>query len=281
MLIVTVMRVYMHIYVIVSMLILNSSIVYAGTIRMAFSLRTAITGDQIKVGIEVENRGDEAAFDVKTWVELSGIKRLLFLKKKLEPRDSCGGELVFPLSSRRGWYPIIAEIYYTDANGHPYYVDAVSKYAIDGRESEVTVEFKKPENQNIPLRLDINKYKKKEFFVILTNNSSKRKTIEVRFVYPGNIAIEPAKSNVSLGPMEKKRITLTIQNRSFNPGSSLPVHVLTEYDKDGLHYLDDSSMIITVEKEGDHSSIICKALVVAGILLGIIIIMSFFRGGRP
>jgi uncharacterized membrane protein len=99
-------------------------------------------------------------------------------------------------------------------------------------------------------------------------------------IYPENVDVEPDHFQITLGWNEKQIIPFRIKNRSFNPGSSIPIYAVAEYDEKGAHYLTITSILISVEKGESLFARWNKALVAAGVLLALICMATNMRRFR-
>ena len=126
------MKIYLHIYFFISIIILTSVGAEAGTIKMATSLKTAIAGEQIDVKVRIKNKGNEAAYNIKIAIEIRGIEKVRHLKDKLRVDETCEAVFSFPLNGKKGWYPILINTTYSDYNQNPYQITTVAKHALKG-----------------------------------------------------------------------------------------------------------------------------------------------------
>ncbi len=96
------MKIYLHIYFFISIIILTSIGAEAATIKMATSLKTAIAGEQIDVKVSIKNKGDEAAYNVKIAIEIRGMEKVRHVKDKLRAHETCEAAFFFPLNGKKG-----------------------------------------------------------------------------------------------------------------------------------------------------------------------------------
>ena len=285
------MKIYLHIYLFISIIILISVDAEAGAIKMVTSLKTAIAGEQIDVKVSIKNKGDEAAYNVQVAIEIRGMEKVRHIKDKLRAHETCEAAFSFPLNGEKGWYPIIVNTTYSDYNQNPYHTITVTKYALKGKTSEISAHFVKPCGTAASTQICLKNSKIKNIAVIITDNSQgtvqnitsplkhgagwEQKPVTLKLIYPENIDIEPNRFHITLGRMEEQEVFFRIKNRSFNPGSSTPVYAVAEYDEKGAHYLTITSILISVEKGENLFARWNKALVTAGVLLALICIAIY------
>ena len=290
------MKIYLHIYFFISIIILTSVGAEAGTIKMATSLKTAIAGEQINVKVKIKNKGDEAAYNIKAAIEIRGIEKVRHLKDKLRGDETCEAAFSFPLNGKKGWYPIIVDTTYSDYNQNPYQIITVTKYALKGRPSEISAHYIKPGETAATAHICLKNNETKDLAVFIKDNSQtaiqkiphlrkegtkgKEKLVTLRLIYPENVDIEPGHFQITLGWNEKQIIPFRIKNRSFNPGSSIPVYAIAEYDEKGTHYLAITSILLSIEKGESLFARWNKALITAGALLTLICMATNMRRFR-
>ena len=283
------MKIYLHIYLFISITILTSVGAEAGTIKMATSLKTAIAGKQIDVKVRIKNKGDEAAYNIKVAIEIRGIEKVRHLKDKLRGDETCEAAFSFPLNGKKGWYPIIVDTTYSDYNQNPYQIITVTEYALKGRPSEISAHYIKPGEMAATAHICLKNNETKDLAVFIKNNSQaaiqniphlwkegtrrEEKLVTLRLIYPENVDIEPGQFQIALGWKEEQIVSFRIKNRSFNPGSSIPVYAIAEYDEKGTHYLTITSILISVEKGESLFARWNKGLIIAGMLLTLICII--------
>lgn len=258
------MKIYLHIYFFISITILTSVRAEAGIIKMATSLKTAIAGEQIDVKVKITNKGDEAAYNVKVAIEIRGIEKVRHLKDKLRGDETCEAAFSFPLNGKKGWYPIMVDTTYSDYNQNPYQIITVAKYALKGRPSEISAHYIKAGETAPTEHIRLKNNETKNIAVIIKDNSQavvqniasprkdwagwEEKPVTLKLIYPENLDVEPTHSIITIGWNEEQIIPFRIKNRSFNPGSSMPVYAVAEYDEKGVHYLAITSILLSVEK---------------------------------
>ena len=274
------MKIYLHIYFFISIIILTSVGAEAGTIKMATSLKTAIAGEQIDIKFRIKNKGDEAAYNVKVTVEIRGIKKAHHLKDKLRADGTCEAAFSFPLNGEKGWYPIIVDTTYFDYDQNPYQIITVAKYALKGRPSEISAHFVKPGETAATAHICLKNNEAKNLIVSIKDISqaaihdiTSPRPITLKLIYPENVDVEPDHFQITLGSNEEQIIHFRIKNHSFNPGSSTPVYAVAEYDEKGVHYLTITSILISVEKGESLFARWNRALITACVLLTLICII--------
>jgi len=281
------MKIYLHIYFFISIVILTSLSAEAGTIKMATSLKTAIAGEQIDVKVKIKNKGDEAAYNVKVAIEIRGIEKVHHLKDKLRPNETCETTFSFPLNGKKGWYPIIVDTTYSDYNQNPYHIITVTKYALKGRPSEISAHFVKPGETAATAHIRLKNNEAKNLTVFIKDNSQAAienipppRPVTLKLIYPENVDVEPDHFQITLGSNEEQILHFRIKNRSFNPGSSTQVYALAEYDKKDTHYLTITSILISVENGENLFAGWNKALIAAGVLLTLVCLSINMRRFR-
>jgi hypothetical protein len=143
----------------------------AGIIKMATSLKTAIAGEQINVKVKIKNKGDEAVYNIKVTVEIRGIEKVRHLKDKLRGDETCEAAFSFPLNGKKGWYPILIDTTYFDYNQNPCQIITVTKYALEGRPSEISVHYIKPREMAATEHICLKDNETKDLAVFIKNNS--------------------------------------------------------------------------------------------------------------
>jgi len=272
------MKIYLHIYFFISIIILTSVGAEAGTIKMATSLKTAIAGEQLNVKVKIKNKGGEAAYNIKVAIEIRGIEKVRHLKDKLSAGKTCEAAFSFYLNGKKGWHPILINTTYSDYNQNPYQIITVTEYALQGRPSEISAHYIKPGEMAATAHICLKNNETKDLAVFIKNNSQAAiQNITLKLIHPENVDIEPNRFHITLGWKEEQIVPFRIKNRSFNPGSSIPVYAIAEYDEKGMHYLTIASILFSVEKGENLFARWNMVFALTGLLMAVVFAMINIR----
>jgi len=223
-------------------LLLTLHPVSAGVISLRTTVRTdVLTESSTKVNMELENLGDESAYDIRVSLITDTFKTDESSISELIPNEPLKIVLNATLTETiaKGKYPAFVLVDYTDANGYPfssvsptfivYETQTASK--VSGLIHEISLTSKESKKLTLSIRnLDDNEH-----------------DVDVKLILPREIKVDDREKTIKVGPKQEKSSEFEVSSLSAIPGSTYAVVASLEYEDKDLHYSSVANGIIRID----------------------------------
>lgn len=229
--------------------------VHAGTISLVLATRILPGAETIRVELDLNNRGDEAALNVVPMVEFQGRVGEAPAIAALQP--SLAQTIVFevPLAGGtlpRGAWPLLVRLRYTDAAGYPFeavHVD-LARFGETGEPSRLQIDVPDVRVETeTTIRASVDR-------------GDVDGPIRFGFATPAGVVVTPR--IFTLEPGADTTVALTIATTGATRTSRLPLVTIAEYDTaDGHHTVTVVSGIDIGPSPGGSRAMVIAVLVAA------------------
>lgn len=219
----------------IRVLIWIAAVIFLGTVRssegsyITIETETKVTVEKnaAQVHIEVVNKGDEPAYNVRIGAEAAGRNEKGPLMDQLGQDEKAELDFKAPLSYEKpGKYPVVVTVDYTDLNRYPF--TALSIAYVDYRERVVG---RVVGELSVPPVTDRGTVRVK-----VKNLEQAKKSVAIRLVLPKEfINSQPARS-LEIEPGREETAEFELSNISALQGSQYQIFALLEYEDDQYHY---------------------------------------------
>lgn len=189
---------------------------------------TSITADNdLKISISVSNIGDEAAYNLKIYVDNYGTTQSSPLKDRLDVQETYNADFNFNINPKTpGRYALLIRVDYADANQYPFSAVSYCYY-----------HYKEDTIYNIIGQINnIKLANKAKLALDLKNIDIKKKKCSIRLLLPKELSCKHPAKNVLLSPKGKKKINFNLTNFSALPGSNYQIYALIESLENNKYY---------------------------------------------
>lgn len=132
---------------------------------------------------------------------------------------------VRPTSATKGRFPVIVALMFRDRTGIPITVFETSTFSM-GHDGQPDIRL-----VCRGVRMDL----ASDLDVEMVNTASADVTVRCRLVYPPSVSVEHDTVDVRLEASSSSSTVFHIRNRYAGLGNVIPVHVVAEYQKGGIH----------------------------------------------
>ena len=193
----------------------------AAYISFDTTVTTTVKDNKLVVQISAVNRGDEAAHDVLAEIKVLGQQRAINKQAVVKPGDFYRGQISFDLANTiSGQYPLVATLYYTDANHYGFSALIVQAFAF-----KTAALAGKLVGAGPPIEV----WEKGTAKVVLQNNGDEMLFTETFLVLPRELAAEVNNLKNDLRAKTKLTLEYPIKNLSALNGSTYQVYAVCEY----------------------------------------------------
>lgn len=230
-------------------------IVSAGYISMVSNIRVINNS----INVEIINRGNEPAYDIKLTLSVDGFEAKSNVWNKIYPYESLNWNVLINKSFKKeGSYPLVMIMEYRDANFYPYSAISATYFI-----------YKADTKAKISAKLNNVKLSKKGVLELLVRNDDfKAKDVKIKLVVPKEFDLK-CERIIKLKPKEEKKLKFPIKSKRL-ANRIYPVFALLEYEDDKHHSLIVTSTVSIVEKRFNPKYF----YLTAGILICLLIIIE-------
>jgi hypothetical protein len=213
--------------IIITGLVLGSLACSASYISLNTTLRSKVEGNNLKVLVQVVNKGDESAFAVQAEFRVGGKTILAEKTTELPVNGTYQAAASIPLSLKTpGNYPLILVMHYADANQYPF--SALTAHAFVYRQEGVPPLFGQVKPASFAKEGSVD--------FVLKNSGDREIRAVTRLVVPRELSIENEQEPLTLPPRSQKSASFRLSNFSALAGSTYQLFAVTEFTDGGLHY---------------------------------------------
>jgi hypothetical protein len=249
-------------------LLITLQTVSASVISLRTTVNTDILiGNKTDVKVELENLGDESAYNLQISLINDFFKTDEANIKELTPNNPLKIVLNATLikTITEGRYPAFVLVDYTDANDYPfssvsptyivYKTQTVSK--ISGLINGVSLTGKESKKLTLSIR----------------NIDDKEHEVTVKLILPREITTDSEEKTVNIGTKEEKTLEFEVSSLSAISGSNYVVITSMEYEDKGLHYSSVASGTIKIgvesikKQEFNETNILSYVVLVISIII--------------
>jgi len=193
--------------------------------------------------IQVTNKGNAAAQQVKADAEVLGERFLSQVHTRIEPSASREFSFIKTFhSSQRGTFPLTVLVRFQDSTGYPFSALACTTFPIgvDKRNADL-------ETTSDPLSL------KDDGFVHfrIRNESSQSRLIRGTLVLPEEFFCDEPEALVSLPARANRTLSFPVRNLGAIYGASYPIFLIQQYEDNGMTYTMISNTLVGIEQSGN------------------------------
>lgn len=240
----------------------------ASYINFSTSMNTRVEGDVLNVSITTTNKGDESAFNVQAQLVAGDQKITTPKMPELRVNETYKTENRLKLTAnKKGLYPLILIMHYTDANQYPF--SALSCQTYDIGKASVSTVIGQIQSAKIS--------KKGKLTLALKNSGDALIKAKTRLITPGELTVEEKEKEISLPPKSDKEISFDVKNFSALAGSTYQVFAVTEFDDNDEHQTVISTGTIQIEAKREVLGMHYIIIIAAVILLALIFIVVQFK----
>lgn len=210
------------------------------------SLRTTVNtdiliGNKTDVRVELENLGDESAYNLQISLINNFFKTDEVNIKELTPNNILKIVLNATLikTITEGRYPIFVLVDYTDANDYPF--SSVSPTYIVYKTQTVS------KVSGLINGISLTGKESKKLTLSIRNIDDKEHEVTVKLILPREISTDSEEKIVNIGTKEEKTLEFEVSSLSAISGSNYVVIASMEYENEGLHYSSVSSGNIKID----------------------------------
>ena len=242
---------------------------FASFISIHTTTQSSLVKNKLTLNVSLQNKGDEAAYDVQAEI-MFGFKTFSTPKLKKLPPDR---SISFPLShdiqtGKQGDYPLIIVTHYTDANGYPF--SALSCILVSNRKDAPPLE--------IIGSMETARFTKTgQVKVMLKNNAENDILTSVRLIVPAELNVNIPLKQVSIVSKTQKDIVFELENSSALSDSSYQIYAVAEYDKNEFHKTVIVPGTVFIEKSNRILGIDYKAIILILVLFSLIFLIAQFK----
>lgn len=210
----------------------------AGTITLTSTLSCEVSPPEVKAKMVLENKGDEAAHNVR--IQFSALDRSWASEmfSKIDVGQSVETEQAIELEPpQKGVYPLAAKIFFQDGAGYPMSTVVVTPFTY--LEAATPSLFGRLED----LRLT----DKGELLFHITNNGYDDLAVTVQVLVPDELSLSPGQKQLELKSRSRTTVPFELENFSALAGAAYPVWAVVEYEQRGVHFSYIRSALITLE----------------------------------
>lgn len=209
------------------LLLLWSTPVGAGQIRLDTSVETAVRNSYLTVRIFCTNRGDEAATHVRGEIMAAGSRLLMERRGTLPVGGTYRTVATVPLAGvGEGTHPVVVTVHYGDTNDRPFSALAVRTYGVGTTDPPCLVGTAEPIKIGGKGRLG----------AVFTNLAERAVMGRITLVLPRELQGEDTDRTFSIPARQRREISFVIVNLAALAGSTYPVYIIAQYDEGGRHH---------------------------------------------
>lgn len=192
------------------------------------------------IHVNIGNRGDEGAYNVRAYVDIDGKRLAGKLKNTLGVNESYEEDFSTVISPRKpGRYPVMVTIEYTDNNMYPFTVLSANY-----------LNYMEPQNSRVVGMIpEFTVADSGSLQVVLSNIDREDRKVVVQPMAPKEFFFTDTRREVLVKAGEKKPVSFSVRNLAAYPSSKYMVYAFIEYDDDAFHYTAIAAGRITVRKE--------------------------------
>jgi hypothetical protein len=245
---------------------------FASYISLPTSVTTRVAADRLEVKVNLTNRGDESAYNVRVEVEVGDQKKLSDKQAELRVGAAFEGRALFPLRlTRPGTYPLIITVHYTDANQYPFSALTAQTYIYKQETTAPVFGQIKPVSFSKDGKLELT----------VKNSASSLLKLKTFLLAPRELTVGEESRELELGPKSEAKLAFAVKNFSALSGSTYQVFAVTQFEDQGLHYTTLSPGVIRIGAEAGFFGLgYAAVIIILGLLTAIFIGAQFFNRGQ-
>jgi hypothetical protein len=199
----------------------------ASVISISSRIDAVVDEGKAKFSIELDNKGDETARNVRIQTAVGGGSATSPLKQALDPGEVYRWDAAIPVEFHKaGSYPVTTTIDYADENLHPYMAVVVSH-----------VDFKERVASRVVGELTATSVAEAgRLRVQVRNLEPIELSVTVRAVVPRGLLIDSPERRISLESGETRDVDFDISNVSALVGSSYAIFAVLEHEDQNYHH---------------------------------------------
>lgn len=213
---------------------------YGGFITLNSVLTCEVTPPTVITTLTVENKGNEAAYNLQARFTISEKEWLSKIFPRLEVNQKIEIESIENFEpEKRGNYPLTAKIFFQDAAGYSFtsvLVTLLTYYEVTRPNLLGTIEEVSMSDQGV-LKLQT------------TNLAYDDVNLDIKVLTPDELSIEPREKNVTLAARIKEDLQFKLSNLSALNGATYPVWVVMEYESEDKHFTYLCSGSVSIEQK--------------------------------
>jgi hypothetical protein len=198
----------------------------ASFINFSTTLSSKVEGNDLNVSITSTNKGDESAFNVQAELIAGGQKIATPKMAELRVGETYKTENKFKLTvNKKGLYPLILIMHYTDANQYPFSALSCQTYDLGNKSvPSLIVQLKSAQMS-----------KKGNIKLAMKNSGDTSIKAKTWLVVPGELTVLEKEKEISLSSKSDKEVSFAVRNFSALAGSTYQVFAVTEFDTGDEH----------------------------------------------
>ena len=230
--------------------------------------RVSVEKDAAKVHVEVTNKGDESAYNIRISAEIDGKAQSGPLQEILDVNKRYSLDLSSSLGFKKpGKYPVVITVDYTDQNQYPFTAIAIGY--VDYRERVVGRVVGEMGVTPITLSGRVK--------VKVKNLEQVENKIGVRLVLPKEFITQNSRKDVAVQPGKEEAVDFDITNVSSIQGSQYQIYAILEYEDARYHYANAISGAIQVEEKKSLLKVYKTPLIAFAVILVIVAVYLNLR----
>jgi hypothetical protein len=236
---------------------------HGGYITLNTVLSCEVTPPSVKTTLTIENKGNEAAFNLQARFKISEKEWLSKIYPKLEANQKIEIESIQDFVPEKiGNYPLTAKVFFQDAAGYSFTsvlvslltYNEVTRPSLLGTIEDVAI------SDRGDLKLQV------------TNLAYDDLDMDIRVLTPDELSIEPREKEMTLQARGKQDFEFALSNLSALVGATYPVWVVMEYENEDKHFTYLCSGSISIEpKINIFETYWWAFLILAVVLIGVFI----------
>jgi len=218
----------------------------SAAIKLAPEISVQEKPEALTVGLAIENRGDTAAYQIVTELEIGGQTIGVGPIDKIEPNGTYGKRVQFGHQKMRlpgpGSYPIFIRLWYED----------LSHYRFCANDLYILHYRSEPMNGRVRLKADVknlggNYFEMDARLEPAGMSGELLRNATIQAVMPESFSCEPIQYNFSLTKNERKNYNFRIKNETGLKGSQYKIFALAQYQCKGKHYTQTAPAFLNIK----------------------------------
>jgi len=211
----------------------------AGTITIKMRMSLSIVNGQIKVRMEVTNRGTETAGKLRALLRIFDRSLTSEILDRLEVQETGSFHFKIPVPpGKRGRFSFVGEVFFHDARQSRFSSLACTTFNLK----------EKPRLKLTGHAPNLTIWDKGNLRVGFTSLSSMPLKGKATLYLPQNLTTPSNKKTIRFEPFEAKKVNFPLKNRYGAGSGSYPVFCILEWELRGIHYTEVVKTSIRLKK---------------------------------
>ncbi len=201
----------------------------AGNLSIRMRMTLSIVSDTIKVKVDATNHGTEPAHKLCAYLHIFEQSLASEILDRLKVHETRSFYFKVPIpSGKRGRFPFIGEVFFHDANRHPFSALSCAVFNLKCKSHSYLT-------GHVP---DMSIGGKGNLSLLITNLTSFPRKCTATLYLPHGLTTPKRQKNLQLDPYGKRKADFLLKNRYGIGGATYPVFCTIEYDEKGINHVE-------------------------------------------